>query len=164
MNIFYLDNDVDICAQYHCDRHVTKMIVETAQLLSTAHAMLGTHTEDMYRPTHKNHPCGVWVRSSQGNYEWTIDLLKALIREYDYRYECSDGSKYTRIRDMLPLFESTPLPVNHTEFTEPAQAMPEKFFSSSSLHAYRHYYTIGKAHLHSWRKRKEPEWIHATYS
>lgn len=37
MNIFFLDKDPKICAQYHCDKHVVKMIVELAQLLSTVH-------------------------------------------------------------------------------------------------------------------------------
>jgi hypothetical protein len=32
MNIFYLDEDPKICAQYHCDKHVVKMIIEYAQL------------------------------------------------------------------------------------------------------------------------------------
>jgi len=40
MNIFYLHKDPDICASYHCDKHVLKMIIEYAQLLSTAHRML----------------------------------------------------------------------------------------------------------------------------
>lgn len=37
MNIFLLDKNPEKCAAYHTDRHVVKMIVETAQLLCTAH-------------------------------------------------------------------------------------------------------------------------------
>ena len=37
MNIFYLHSEPDQCAKWHCDQHVTKMILEYAQLLSTAH-------------------------------------------------------------------------------------------------------------------------------
>ena len=45
MNIFYLHKDPDICAEYHCDKHVLKMIIEYAQLLSTAHRMLDGEEE-----------------------------------------------------------------------------------------------------------------------
>ena len=40
MNIFVLDEDPTIAAQMQCDKHVVKMIVESAQMLSTAHRML----------------------------------------------------------------------------------------------------------------------------
>ena len=40
MNIFYLSTNTDECARYHCDKHVVKMILETAQMLSTAHRVL----------------------------------------------------------------------------------------------------------------------------
>ena len=40
MNIFYLDKDPKVCAKMHVDKHCVKMIVEYAQLLSTAHRVL----------------------------------------------------------------------------------------------------------------------------
>ena len=40
MNIFYLHENPEICAEYHCDKHVVKMILETAQMLSTAHRII----------------------------------------------------------------------------------------------------------------------------
>ena len=40
MNIFYLHKKPEISAQLHCDKHVVKMIIEYAQMLSTAHRML----------------------------------------------------------------------------------------------------------------------------
>jgi hypothetical protein len=51
MNIFYLDKDPETCAQYHCDKHVVKMILETAQLLCATQWLCGT--EAPYRLTHK---------------------------------------------------------------------------------------------------------------
>lgn len=59
MNIFYLDRDIVKCAQYHCDKHVNKMILEGAQLLASAHHTANPEAElipGMYRLTHKNHP------------------------------------------------------------------------------------------------------------
>ena len=40
MNIFYLDTRPKEAAMMHCDKHCVKMILETAQLLSTAHREL----------------------------------------------------------------------------------------------------------------------------
>ena len=37
MNIFHLDKNPIKCAEYHCDKHVVKMILETSQMLSTAY-------------------------------------------------------------------------------------------------------------------------------
>ena len=84
MNIFYLDNDPKVCAQYHVDKHVVKMILETAQLLSTTHWMSGS--EGPYRQTHKNHPSAVWARSNKSNYIWLCELGMELCKEYTHRY------------------------------------------------------------------------------
>jgi hypothetical protein len=40
MNIFYLDPNPKICAEMHVDKHVCKMVIEYAQLLSTTHRVL----------------------------------------------------------------------------------------------------------------------------
>ena len=74
MNIFVLDTSPKLAAEYHCNKHVVKMIIETAQMLSTAHDYLETGISGLYKPTHKNHPCSIWVRQSRENYLWTLDL------------------------------------------------------------------------------------------
>ena len=79
MNIFYLDEDTEICAQYHCDKHVVKMILEYAQILCTVLHELGQ--EAPYRPTHRNHPCTVWARESLDNWIWLRALCQALNQE-----------------------------------------------------------------------------------
>jgi len=89
MNIFYLDHDAIKSARAMTDKHVVKMIVETAQLLSTAHHVLdGTNAlpKRIYKPTHRNHPSAVWVRETIGNYIWTRNHLWALLDEYAQRY------------------------------------------------------------------------------
>ena len=68
MNIFYLDENHETCAQYHCDKHVIKMILETAQLLCCVHWVSGV--EAPYKKTHVNHPSSVWARESLTNYKW----------------------------------------------------------------------------------------------
>ena len=109
MNRFVLDEDPVAAAQMHCDKHVVKMILEEAQMLSTAHRVIDhfailTHRPDgkrsrtewvlrdnaldglLYRSTHVNHPCSAWVRASSANYDWARRLLRALSDEYTYRY------------------------------------------------------------------------------
>ena len=47
MNIFYLDKDAKTSAEMHLDKHCSKMLVEYAQLMSTAHRVLdGTEYYD----------------------------------------------------------------------------------------------------------------------
>ena len=68
MNIFYLDRNPVVAAQMMCDKHVVKMILESAQILSTAHRVLDgdEHADNvgMYKMTHKNHPSTIWVRAN----------------------------------------------------------------------------------------------------
>jgi len=83
MNIFYLDKDPRICAENHCDKHCVKMILEYAQLLSTAHRVLdGDPNQELpdgrqdvlYKATHVNHPSAVWVRQNEANYKWLYKM------------------------------------------------------------------------------------------
>ena len=76
MNIFYLDPNPLKAAAYHNDKHVVKMILEYAQLLSTAHRVLDEIPKDegvFYKACYINHPCGVWTREVSGNYEFLYD-------------------------------------------------------------------------------------------
>ena len=102
MNIFYLDKDPVIAAQMHCDKHVVKMILESAQLMSTAHRFLdGDRYADkngLYKLTHKNHPTAIWVRKSKENYMWTWNLLDALLQEYTKRYNKHHNGNNCRYR------------------------------------------------------------------
>ena len=60
MNIFYLDRDPKIAAEMHCDKHVVKMILESAQMMRTAHRVLDGDTYadkiKFYKMAYKNHP------------------------------------------------------------------------------------------------------------
>ena len=97
MNIFYLDRDPVVAAKMHCDKHVVKMILESAQMLSTAHRVLdGDEYADergLYKMAHKNHPSTIWVRTSTDNYMWLNRLFGALCKEYTYRYNKQHSSQ-----------------------------------------------------------------------
>ena len=86
MNIFFLDEDTELCAQGHYDIHVSKMVLETAQLMSTAHRLADSSVREMvYKMTHKNHPSSVWVRESKAHYEWLFSLFCELNKEFRHR-------------------------------------------------------------------------------
>ncbi len=154
MNIFYLDTNPYIAATYHCDKHVVKMILETAQLLSTAHWKLGG--AGPYKLTHENHPSAVWVRESSGHYWWLLQLLTGLGNEYQYRY----GKIHKTIADHKGYLVGYPRDLPRAGWLrDPPQAMPDECKRDDTVDAYRHYYTTEKASLLQYTKRPRPDWI-----
>ena len=158
MNIFYLDRDPVIAAQMMCDKHVVKMILESAQMLSTAHRVLdGDEYADkvgLYKMAHKNHPSTIWVRSSYQHYKWLYDHMVALMREYTYRY----GNHHATERLLTPLSEY-PQAIPVGDFTNPPQCMPEVCKGEDTVLAYQNYYIIEKSGFARWTKRETPAWF-----
>jgi hypothetical protein len=154
MNIFYLDPDPKKAAEYHADKHCVKMILESAQLLSTAHHVLDGYKDDLYKKTHENHPSAVWVRKNRSNYKWLYELLVALMEEYTYRY-----GKVHKTTEKLDVLKDPPLNMVDGEFTPPTPAMPTQYITESVLDSYRSYYIGDKSHLFNWTRRDVPEWI-----
>ena len=77
MNIFYLDKNPKLAAKYHCDKHIVKMIIEYAQILSTVHHLYNSPNEilnKIYKKTHINHPCVKWAASNLENYNFLYNL------------------------------------------------------------------------------------------
>lgn len=152
MNIFVLDHDISRCAQFHCDRHVSKMILESVQMLCTALNEKGFHTP--YRSTHSRHPCVLWVGESYDNFEWLSNLALALNEEYRFRYQRDrDHASIAVLREIGDLrFRSVGL----TEF---AQAMPEQYkVPNDAVQAYRAFYLAEKSGFAQWTRRPEPPW------
>jgi hypothetical protein len=141
MNIFFLDFDPDNAAKFHCDKHVVKMILESAQLLYSAHHMIDNTIlpNDAYRKTHVNHPCSIWVRESSYNYQWLCRLGLALCQEYTYRY----GKIHKTQRHLEWLSQHVPdIPDNG--MTMIRQAMPDEYKVPHPIQAYRKYYIENK--------------------
>ena len=146
--------NVVVCAQMHVDKHVVKMILEYAQLLSTAHCVIDG-IQVAYKKTHVNHPSAVWARSSMCNYMWLYRLFCALLDEYTYRY-----NKVHKCAELKPILCIPPDNIKLSRFTEPPPAMPDEYkVSDSSIESYISYYKYGKCHLHSWKKRQIPCFI-----
>ena len=180
MNIFFLNPDPKICAQEHISKHVVKMIIEYAQLLSTAHRIIdGTLSTGLsetgrkqtryvlpderehilYRSTHGNHPSAVWVRQSDANYNWLYKLLCELCKEYTYRY-----GKIHSTERLLETLCFTPNNIPHGPFTDPTPAMPDDVkISNNSMASYHNYYINNKKSFASWQgrvnSRNVPNWF-----
>lgn len=157
MNIFVLDRDPAKAAEYHCDKHVVKMILETAQILSTVQWELGY--EAPYKPTHRHHPCTIWAGSHILNYMWTCKLGLYLCKEYTFRY-----GKTHKSQAIIEWLTENP-PANLKDMTNKgypdrfAMAMPEKYQSSDPVAAYREYYVRDKKDLLQYTKRPVPRWL-----
>jgi len=153
VNIFILDYDVDQCAKHHCDQHVSKMILESAQLLCTALNKQGFTTP--YRSTHTQHPCTIWAGDSYDNFQWLVNLSIALNDEYRWRYNKeNDHASIKVIRNIEQYrFPSKGL----TPFV---QAMPNQYkVPNDPVEAYRCFYRAEKSAFAKWTKRDVPDWF-----
>ena len=155
MNIFILDWDVTTCAQWHCDKHVVKMPLETTQMLSTTHWRYDNPAP--YKPVHQKHPCTLWAGQTITNYMWLWKLGMALCEEYSYRY-----GKVHGCQKVLQLLRSPPERLTAHGFTKPAQAMPDDYKHSDTITAYQTYYIHDKADLCKWKNRPIPPFMRET--
>jgi hypothetical protein len=152
VNIFLLDQNIETCAQYHCDQHVAKMILESVQILCTALNKKGIATP--YRSTHMQHPCVLWAGESFDNFYWLKLLVEELNREYRWRYDKPKDHASIAVLAAIDVerFEANGL----TPF---AQAMPEVYKRPGDpVRAYRDFYCGEKAGFATWKKRSAPHW------
>ena len=176
MNIFVVDESPVVSAQQLCDKHVVKMILESAQMLSTAHRVLDGHPcikrtpkgrkvqdwildddrEDMiYRAHQPKHPCTIWTRVGSENYKWHCEHAYELCKEYTRRYD-----KVHKAEPMIRLFnQNLPNNIEQKELTPFAQAMPEIYKNEDAVLAYRSYYINKKARFAKWKNGNVPTWF-----
>lgn len=188
MNIFFLDVDPKKCAEYHCDKHVVKMLLEIVQLLFTVHHLLGTPAKLIpYKPI-KNfkHPMCIWITLDINNYLYAVKLGLCLAQEYTYRYlkvhSCEKHVVW--LNDNIPLFKEFKgfkgFKLEYSvktilskykikDLTYVPLCMPEDSITSGTsgtsdtsdtIKSYRKYYLIHKKYFAKWTKRPIPEWFH----
>ena len=179
MNIFVLDNDPVIAAQLQCDKHVVKMIVESAQMLSTVHRMIdGTmerrpsksgsmiqyfklddHRENiLYKACHFNHPSTVWTRESLQNYIWHYDHFYALCIEYTYRYG-KIHSTQSKLDEVLSITPKNIPNIGLTPFKLAMASFPECIVEDP-VQSYRNFYQTKQERFKMvWTDRPVPEWF-----
>lgn len=162
MNIFVTDEDPAQAAKNLCDKHISKMIVESAQMLSTAHWVLdGGHPGPIYKATHANHPCNVWVRESASNYMWLWDHAMAMCYEYTRRYQRLHKTEeiiYTlrNIPKNYDKAERTPFVVCF--FAKNPESYNKCFVPNNPVQSYRNYYKLDKARFAKWAHSDAPSW------
>lgn len=177
MNIFYIDTDPKTCAEMHCDKHVVKMIIEYAQLMSTAHRILDgeeyldktanghrikrwrmkneRYESELMKASHVNHPSNIWVRQCNENYQWLYHMWLFLLNEYTYRYGKIHAC--ARLKDILA---NVPKNISIGSFTPPTPAMPDECkIANNSLASYHKYYIDKKVCFARWTKRDRPKWF-----
>lgn len=172
MNIFFIHNNALVAARMMVDKHIPKMILESAQMLSTAHRVLDANlaTENVwssvniYKATHINHPCAKWIRESNLNYEWLYFHYKELAGIHFIK----SGKEHKSWSDLKHFLQLPPAMIPYTsQMTLPPCAMPEEYklhpqptSLAEVIWNYRNYYTNGKSHLHKWSgPNVQPGWL-----
>jgi hypothetical protein len=173
VNIFYLDKDPIVAAQMSCDKHVCKMIVESAQMLSTAHRMIdGTQytgktkngrnikrwkhpnsnlEETLYLACHTGHPSTLWVMQSAYNYHWLYKHMMALNTEFKMRYGHIQDHKSIRLLEGALMYAPKNIPLNKIA-TDPTPAMPDYCkIPGDVVESYRKYYCLEKTRFATWK-------------
>jgi hypothetical protein len=176
VNIFYLNPNPKICAEMHCNKHVVKMIIEYAQLMSTAHRVLDgeeyyalsvngrrikrwrmtdlKYENGLMKASHVHHPSNVWVRQSRQNYMWLNQMWNYLLLEYTHRY----GKRHA-CADRMEFLYVWPKNIPDVPFTPPTPAMPDECkIANNSLASYHKYYIEKKVRFAKWTNREAPLW------
>jgi len=141
MNIFYLDPDPFKAASYFYDKHKVKMVLESAQMLCTAHHHFGNGDNVPYRKAHYNHPSTIWVRKSVDHYSWLLDHFIAISQEYTKRY----SKRHLAFEKCIDSLLKLPPGIPDNGFKEPPQCMPDEYkVEGDCVKAYWNYYIAEK--------------------
>lgn len=181
MNIFVLDEKPKTAAIYHCDAHVNKMIVESAQMLSTAHRVLDgreerrpsksgkrmvqywvhpTHEDVLYKAVHMKHPCTLWTMESLANYQWHYRLFNYLTLEYRWRYKKSNHKSFELLGGILLNPPSNIPDVGLTPFRLAMGSNPECMNPDNPVESYRRFYETKQERFNMrWTNRDVPSWF-----
>jgi len=177
MNIFYLSKNWKRAAGMHCDKHVCKMLIEYAQLMSTAHRVIdGTQyysktknghkiqrwlhpdpklERELYKASHINHPSNIWLRENEEHYTWLFLMFSELSKEYTKRYGKVHAS-WSKLHWSLGF---PPKNIVQKKWTDPPQCMPDHCKDANVVKAYRNYYILEKSSFAKWKHGGTPKWF-----
>jgi len=165
VNIFYLHHAAPLAARMHCDVHVVKMILETAQMLCTVHHIHGNGEAVPYKPTHQNHPSTRWAAASKVQYDWLQQLGVFLCNEYALRYGPRRHACEVHIKGVLSAPPPALLAQRQFIWAEPPQAMPDDCkVEGDSITAYRNYYRKYKSSFAKWKLGAVPAFMTIAYN
>ena len=156
MNIFFLHKDPQWAANALCDKHVPKMLLESAQMLSTAVQKYTDRIEELYKPAYPNHPMTKWVGFNRDCFRWALENAVFISQEYCKRFK--KLHKSSKVINNIYDFElMAHLP--EKPFTEPPQCMPDEYKDKDYVIAYRKYYQGAKSYFAKWERGVDaPEW------
>jgi hypothetical protein len=156
MQIFIISKNPKTAARMLCDKHIIKMILESCQILSTCHHLYNSkYVNKIYKKTHINHPCVLWVCKSKSNYQWLVEHLKELFKEYFFRYNKKEHKSYK----IFKYLKNAPENLEDLALTKFAKVVPDKFRKYSIVKSYRTFYIEKKLEFCKWTKRKRPKWL-----
>ena len=153
MNIFITDENPEICATDLCDKHIVKMVLESGQMLSTAHRLCNGQS-DVYKVAYKNHPCTIWTRASASNYFWHYQLFVAMSNEYKHRYK-KEHTTFTKLQDKLCVL---PRDIPMGKLTPFACCMPDEYKISNNVILNYRWFITNKPFKKVWTNRDKPNW------
>ena len=163
VNFFYLDNDPKICAQCYCNKHIIKIPIEIAQILSKIHHELNSDID--YSKIYKNslvvkNTLGpyIWAMESLDNYIWTCHLGLALIDEYKFRYNKETFKTQIVIETLLDNPPNLPK-IGKTKFISTNQIDMFQFISNDPIVCARYNYCEMKCSNDLWTNREKPDWF-----
>ena len=153
MNIFYLDKCPHKAAELQYNKHVVKMILESAQMLCTAHHHYAERHEINadyipYKKAHYNHPSTIWARENHYQYQWLYWHMMALGDEYKKRYS-KEHLSITKCKECLSF---SPYGISLGKFEQPPQCMPDEYKDKCSIQAYWNYYIGDKKQIANLKK------------
>ena len=156
MNIFFLDKTPEKSAQYLCDKHIPKMLLESAQMLSTAIQRHTGELDYLYKSAYPKHPMTIWVGDNRDNFTWALYNAFCINNEYEYRFKKNHKS-YKVIKNIIDFELMAHIPDG--DFTDPPQCMPDEYKDNDYVTAYRNFYKGEKEYFAKWEKgRQQPEW------
>lgn len=166
MNVFVLDENPNVAAQALCDKHLIKMQLESAQLLSTVvYLRTGVTHAGLYKPTHIHHPCTQHMVKSWAYTQWVFNNARGMNAEYRLRYRkvYSHASYFISVQAKA-ILEALEWP-SETELVVPL-AIHESIKGdrthapiAEAVQLYRQYYIEHKAHIATWNKSVQPSWF-----
>jgi hypothetical protein len=161
MNIFVLHKHPRVAARYHCDKHVIKMITESCQMISTCLKIKYSQDDDLlYKITHHNHPCNKWLRESDGNLIWLMNLTRGLIKEYDTRYK--KPNKFKTARAIIEHLSKLSFINKSESMTAFKLAMPDEYVTNDVVESYRRFYIFDKNKKGKvqYKYSRKPKWLY----
>ena len=156
MNIFFLDKSPEKSAEFLCDKHIPKMLLESCQMLSTALRQNGYEDDYLYKSAYPNHPMTKWVGDTRDNFIWAFRNADEISREYSKRF----GKIHKSVSILNTITDNEMQDkIPDKSFTEPPQCMPDKYKDKDYVVAYRRYYIGEKKYFAKWEKGVfAPEW------